>query len=97
MAAADPNRQALRVSDKASIIIDTIETLNDFMIQVDRLKAEYVTLSQDSCEVLMLIDLTSAMVLLLLDPSQVKLCETVFNNLIEKVLSKSTGCRLSPN
>lgn len=67
------------------------------MTQVDRLKTKHVTLSQESCEVLMMIDLTSAMVLLLLDPSQVKLSEPVFNTLIEKMLSKYTGCRLSPN
>lgn len=47
---ADPNRPK---SDKASILIDTIQTLKDLMTQVDRLKAEHVTLSQESCEVVM--------------------------------------------
>ncbi|XP_018478868.1 transcription factor bHLH11-like [Raphanus sativus] len=45
--ALDPNRPK---SDKASILIDTIQTLKDLMTQVDRLKAEHVTLSQESCE-----------------------------------------------
>ena len=47
---ADPNRPK---SDKTSILIDTIQTLKDLMTQVDRLKAEHVTLSQESREVLM--------------------------------------------
>ncbi|WZZ23722.1 hypothetical protein YC2023_007123 [Brassica napus] len=38
-------------SDKASILIDTKQILKDLMTQVDRLKAEYVTLSQESREV----------------------------------------------
>ncbi|CAN6842453.1 unnamed protein product, partial [Brassica oleracea] len=46
--ALDPKRPK---SDKASIIIDKIQTLKDLMTQVDRLKAEYVTLSQESREV----------------------------------------------
>lgn len=60
---ADPNRPK---SDKASILIDTIQTLKDLMTQVDRLKAEHVTLSQESREVLMMINLTSPTLLLLL-------------------------------
>lgn len=37
-------------SDKTSIIINTIQILKDLMTQVDRLKAEYVALSQESRE-----------------------------------------------
>ncbi|CAN7082397.1 unnamed protein product [Brassica oleracea var. botrytis] len=47
--ALDPNRPK---SDKASILIDTIQTLKDLMTQVDRLKAEHVTLSQESRELI---------------------------------------------
>ncbi|KAF8099061.1 hypothetical protein N665_0253s0009 [Sinapis alba] len=43
----DPNRPK---SNKASILIVTIQTLKDLMTQVDRPKAEYVTLSQESRE-----------------------------------------------
>nr|VDD21756.1 unnamed protein product [Brassica oleracea] len=50
-------------SDKASILIDKIQTLKDLMTQVDRLKAEYVTLFQESREVLMTDALTSQMLL----------------------------------
>ncbi|XP_013644090.1 transcription factor bHLH11 isoform X2 [Brassica napus] len=39
-------------SDKTSIIIDTIQILKDLMTQVDRLKAEYVALSQESRELI---------------------------------------------
>ncbi|CAF2133272.1 hypothetical protein YC2023_032877 [Brassica napus] len=46
---ADPNRPK---SDKASILIDTLQTLKDLMTQVDRLKAEHVTLSQESRELI---------------------------------------------
>ncbi|KAF2541815.1 hypothetical protein F2Q68_00028780 [Brassica cretica] len=46
--ALDPNRPK---SDKASILIETKQILKDLMTQVDRLKAEYVTLSQESREV----------------------------------------------
>nr|CAA8286825.1 Unknown [Brassica rapa]CAA8287792.1 Unknown [Brassica rapa]CAA8392409.1 Unknown [Brassica rapa]CAA8404077.1 Unknown [Brassica rapa] len=46
--ALDPNRPK---SDKTSIIIDTIQILKDLMTQVDRLKAEYVALSEESREV----------------------------------------------
>ncbi|KAF8099060.1 hypothetical protein N665_0253s0009 [Sinapis alba] len=42
-----PNRPK---SNKASILIVTIQTLKDLMTQVDRPKAEYVTLSQESRE-----------------------------------------------
>ncbi|CAH8325413.1 unnamed protein product [Eruca vesicaria subsp. sativa] len=45
--ALDPNRPK---SDKTSILIDTIQTLKELMTQVDRLKDEYVTLSQESRE-----------------------------------------------
>ncbi|KAJ0240752.1 Transcription factor bHLH11 [Hirschfeldia incana] len=45
--ALDPTRPK---SGKASILIDTIQTLKDLMTQVDRLKAEHVTLSQESRE-----------------------------------------------
>ncbi|KAH0900691.1 hypothetical protein HID58_040194, partial [Brassica napus] len=38
----------MHLSDKASILIDTKQILKDLMTQVDRLKAEYVTLSQES-------------------------------------------------
>ncbi|VVB10076.1 unnamed protein product [Arabis nemorensis] len=48
--ALDPNRPK---SDKTLILNDTIQTLKDLMTQVDRLKAEYVTLSQESREQLM--------------------------------------------
>ncbi|CAN7072403.1 unnamed protein product [Brassica oleracea var. botrytis] len=44
----DPNRPK---SDKGSILIDTIQTLKDLVVQVNRLKAEYVTHSQESREV----------------------------------------------
>ncbi|CAN7006137.1 hypothetical protein IGI04_009856 [Brassica rapa subsp. trilocularis] len=44
----NPNRPK---SDKGSILIDTIQTLKDLVVQVNRLKAEYVTHSQESREV----------------------------------------------
>ncbi|KAG5399623.1 hypothetical protein IGI04_014230 [Brassica rapa subsp. trilocularis] len=43
----DPNRPK---SDKGSILIDTIQTLKNLVVQVNRLKAEYVTHSQESRE-----------------------------------------------
>lgn len=47
----DPDRPK---NDKASIIGDTIQVLKDLTAQVDRLKAEYASLTEESREVIFL-------------------------------------------
>jgi hypothetical protein len=45
----DPDRPK---NDKATILADTIQLLKDLTSQVDKLKAEYATLSEESLEVI---------------------------------------------
>lgn len=46
---ADPDRPK---NDKATILMDTIQLLKDLTSQVDKLKAEYATLTEESQEVI---------------------------------------------
>jgi hypothetical protein len=39
-------------NDKASILVDTIQVLKDLTAQVDKLKTEYATLTEESREVI---------------------------------------------
>lgn len=46
---ADPDRPK---NDKASILSDTVQILKDLTAQVNRIKAEYATLTEESREVI---------------------------------------------
>ena len=46
---ADPDRPK---NDKATILTDTVQLLNDLTSQITKLKAEYATLTEESREVI---------------------------------------------
>ena len=46
---ADPDRPK---NDKATILTDTVQLLNDLTSQITKLKAEYATLTEESHEVI---------------------------------------------